>query len=347
MRKELDKHDYIDIELTTKVQARLNNLTKPLGSLGVLEDLALKYCQIKKNADAKLEKVALYVFAGDHGITAEGVAPFPKEVTVQMVHNMLQGGAAVTVMCKQAGIDCNVVDMGVDGDFPDHPKLLKRKVCKGTGNFLQASAMTQEECELALQHGKELAQKDGADLCAVGEMGIGNTSAASALYSLILGTAPILTIGMGTGAVGDLFEHKRSVISRAVSMHATQWDGSSLDALRRVGGLEIAGMTGFILECAKLNKPVMIDGFIASAAALCAIKADPSVEHRLFWGHISHEQYHKKFLEELQVKPILDLGMRLGEGTGAVLAVQILQQALNCYHNMATFDSAKVSGAND
>lgn len=341
--KEIEITKTANPELQATVQSRLDNLTKPPGSLGRLEAFAMQYCLCRGDADAKILRKSLKIFAGDHGITAQGVAPFPKEVTVQMVHNMLGGGAAVVVMCKAAGVDYRVIDMGVDGDFDSHDLLVCKKVNRGTQSFHSDCAMSREECDSALSAGIEIALKEESDITAVGEMGIGNTSSASALYALLLGVDGTSTVGMGTGAVGELYERKCRVIDEAVNFHRENWDGSPVDALRRVGGFEIAAMTGYIIGCAQKRIPVVIDGFIATASALCAVKMEPMVLDYLFFGHVSDEQFHRSVLDSLGVKPILELGMRLGEGTGAVLAMQIIEQALNCYHYMATFASAGVS----
>jgi nicotinate-nucleotide--dimethylbenzimidazole phosphoribosyltransferase len=286
----------------------------------------------------------IFTFAGDHGITEENITPYPSEVTYQMVLNMVQGGAAISVMCKKAGIDCAVVDMGVKASFQDCPGLLIRKIAPGTRNFKKEPAMSDEECLKALDVGQNLAQGSDCDLLGVGEMGIGNTSSASALYSLLLDLDPEDTIGAGTGSVGVLLEKKRQVVRDAVLFHRKEWDHTPLEALKRVGGFEIAGMTGMILGGARSRIPVVIDGFVATAAALIAMKMTPAVKDYLFFAHASAEQFHKPFLAFLGIEPILSLEMRLGEGTGSVLAMQIIAQAMECYHHMATFDSAGVSG---
>jgi len=329
--------------IQSQVQAQLDDLTKPPGSLGFLEDLVMQYCLCRNDSKANLRSKELFVFAASHGITAEGVAPYPKEVTVQMVMNMLGGGAAVTVMSRQANMSYNVVDMGVDGDFDAHELLSHCKVAHGTVSFLSESAMTEKQCDQALQTGINLSRQVQSDIVAIGEMGIGNTSSASALYSLLFGKSALETVGRGTGSEGELLEKKRQTLDRAISFHRANWDGTAFDALQRVGGFEIAGMTGFCLGCAKKRIPVVVDGFIATAAALCAIKIHKNVKDYLFFGHVSDEQFHAFVLKELGVRPILSLNMRLGEGTGAVLATQIIEQALTCYHQMATFSSAGVS----
>ena len=329
--------------LEKEVVDRLNNLTKPIGSLGRLEEFVLRYCLCRGTASAQLSRMKIYTFAGDHGITGENITPYPCEVTYQMVLNMIHGGAAISVMCGKAGIDCTVVDMGVKSAFQEFPGLVIRKIAPGTRNFKKEPAMSRNECLKALEAGDELAAGSACDLLGVGEMGIGNTSSASALYSLLLDLDPEETIGAGTGSVGALFEKKKQVIREAVLLHRKEWDATPLDALRRVGGFEIAGMTGMILGGARNRIPVVIDGFVATAAALVAMKMLPEVKDYLFFAHASAEQFHKPFLASQGIKPILSLDMRLGEGTGSVLAMQIIAQAMECYHQMATFDSAGVS----
>lgn len=337
-------HPVADETLEKKILDRLNHLTKPIRSLGRLEEFALRYCLCRGGASAEVSRMKIFTFAGDHGITEEKITPYPSEVTYQMVLNMMSGGAAISVMCRKAGIDCSVVDMGVKGSFQESPGLLMRKIAAGTKNFRKGPAMSDEECLKALEVGKDLAKGSGSDLLGVGEMGIGNTSSASALYSLLLGLNPTDTIGAGTGSVGALLERKRQVVSDGVLLHRREWDGTPLEALKRVGGFEIAGMTGLILGGAESRIPVVIDGFVATAAALVAMKMEPTAKDYLFFAHVSAEHFHKPFLASQGIDPILSLEMRLGEGTGSVLAMQIIAQAMECYHRMATFDSAGVSG---
>jgi nicotinate-nucleotide--dimethylbenzimidazole phosphoribosyltransferase len=332
-----------DASLEGEIVNRLNNLTKPVGSLGRLEEFALRYCLGRGKADAEISRMKVFTFAGDHGITEEEITPYPSEVTYQMVLNMVNGGAAISVMCRKAGIDCAVVDMGVKKAFLEHPGLVIRKIAPGTKNFLKEPAMSEEECTRALDAGCDLATESGYDLLGVGEMGIGNTSAASALYSLILGVEPGETVGAGTGSAGPMLEKKKQVIRDALSFHKRAWSGSPLEALRRVGGFEIAGMTGMILGAATTRIPVVVDGFVASAAALVAMAEEPETRGYLFFSHASAEQYHGTFLKGEGIRPILSLDMRLGEGTGSVLAMQIIAQAMECYNRMATFQSAGVS----
>ncbi len=331
-------------DLKKKVVDHLNDLTKPQGSLGRLEEFALQYCLCRGAADASIRRMQLYTFAGDHGITEENITPYPSEVTPQMVLNMAHGGAAVSVMCTKAGIEYAVVDIGVNADFEDMPELISKKAGRGTRNFKLEPAMTSDECEQAVKVGFELGADTEADLMGTGDMGIGNTSSASALYSMLLDVDVAETVGPGTGSTGELLEKKKAVISEGVAKHKKEWDGSSFDALQRVGGFEIAGMVGLVFGCASKRVPVVIDGFIASAAALVAMRMNPVVKDYIFFSHLSAEDFHRSFTEKEGIKPILSLGMRLGEGTGAVLAMQIIAQAMECCNKMATFSSAKVSG---
>ncbi len=332
-----------DPRLENDIRRHLDRLTKPPGSLGRLEEFALRYGLCRGRADAPLSRMRLYTFAGDHGITEEGITPYPSEVTLQMVLNMARGGAAVSVMCRRAGIEYAVVDIGVKGACEPSPSLLVRKVAAGTRNFRRGCAMTPEECRAALAVGFELGRDSACDLLGIGEMGIGNTSSAAALYCLLLDLDAELTVGAGTGSSGALLARKKEAVRDGVRRHYQAWDRSPLDALRRVGGYEIAGMTGTIFGAASSRIPVVVDGFVASAAALTALRLEPAVGDYLFFSHASDEQFHRRFLELERIRPILTLDMRLGEGTGSVLAMQIIAQAMECYHQMATFDSAGVA----
>jgi len=330
-------------ELQEKIVAHLDDLTKPQGSLGRLEEFALRYCLCKGTAVAILEHIEFFTFAGDHGITEENITPFPPEVTCQMVANMAAGGAAISVMCRNADIDYTVVDMGVKSDLHDMPNLLKRKVDYGTRNFSREPAMTEEKTIAALDHGFNLAEHAHADIIGVGEMGIGNTSSASAIYGLVLGLDAETTVGAGTGSSGEFLERKISAVQKGIDLHRDAVGDDPLKILSRVGGYEIAGMTGMILGAASNRIPVAIDGFIASAAALIAMRVEKNTRDYLFFSHASAEKFHRDFLVKEGIRPILSLDMRLGEGTGAVLALQIIQQAMVCYSRMATFSSAGVS----
>ncbi len=329
--------------LEERIRGHLDDLTKPRGSLGRLEEFALRYCLCKGNAVAMLEKIKFFTFAGDHGITEENITPFPSEVTCQMVANMAAGGAAISVMCRNAGIDYSVVDMGVKSDLHDMPNLIKKKVGYGANNFAHEPAMTEEKTVEALEQGFILAEKARADIIGIGEMGIGNTSSASAIYGLILGLDAENTVGAGTGSSGEFLERKIKAVQKGIDLHRNAAGGDPFKILAHVGGYEIAGMTGMILGAASNRIPVAIDGFIASAAALVAMRLEKNTRDYLFFSHASAEKFHRDFLQKEGIRPILSLDMRLGEGTGAVLALQIIQQAMVCYSQMATFSSAGVS----
>lgn len=330
-------------ELEKKIVAHLNDLTKPQGSLGRLEEFALRYCLCKGNAVAMLERIKFFTFAGDHGITEENITPFPSEVTCQMVANMAAGGAAISVMCRNAGIGYAVVDMGVKTDLNDMPNLIKRKVDYGTNNLAHQPAMTEEKTIEALEHGFVLAEQAHADILGIGEMGIGNTSSASAIYGLVLGLDAETTVGAGTGSSGEFLERKIRAVKKGIDLHREAAGDDPFKILSRVGGYEIAAMTGMILGAASNRIPVAIDGFIASAAALIALRLEKNTRGYLFFSHTSAEKFHRDFLQKEGIRPILSLDMRLGEGTGAVLALQIIRQAMVCYSQMATFSSAGVS----
>lgn len=337
----------INPKISDAVSCHLDDLTKPKGSLGRLEEFVLQYCLCRQSREAAIRRPCILTFAADHGITEMGITPFPAEVTAQMVKNMAGGGAAVSVMATQAGYPFRVIDVGVKADLTGRDNLLIRKIRKGTRNFLKQPAMSREEVVRAIGIGIETVDAMDADLLGLGEMGIGNSSSASALYSLILGVDPVECVGPGTGSRGELLKKKIRCIEEAIGFHRNGWDATPLDALARVGGLEIAAIVGAILGACRKATPIVIDGFICSAAAIVAMQLSPLVHEYLFFSHVSDEPFHRKFMKSQRIKPVLDMGMRLGEGTGAVLAMQILQQALACYHQMATFSGASVSGRVD
>ncbi len=335
-----------------QARTRLDNLTKPLGSLGRLEDIAARYVAIRSGDHASPLTKAAYVFAADHGIVAEGVSAYPKEVTQQMVLNFLQEGAAINVLARLHCAELTIVDVGVDAEFGNLPGLLQRKVRPGTRNMLHEPAMTEDEMLRALRTGLELAtsaQEKRQTLIAVGEMGIGNTTSASVITAVLTGQPPAAVTGKGTGLDAQAHDHKIRVVDGVMQRHFAK-DGRISDAepfevLRRVGGLEIAAMVGFVLGAARYQIPVITDGFISTAAAALAYTVEPRVKEYLFAGHCSKEPGHRFLLEYLGLDSILTLDMRLGEGTGAVLAMPIIESALRLYTDMATFTSAGVSGA--
>jgi nicotinate-nucleotide--dimethylbenzimidazole phosphoribosyltransferase len=343
----------LDPEWLKQARAHLDNLTKPPGSLGRIEDIAARFVAIRKGDPGWPLKKAAYVFAADHGIVAEGVSRYPKDVTWQMVLNFLQQGAAINALARLHHADLTIVDVGVDGDFGDLPGLLRRKIRLGTRNMLHEAAMTEDEMLSALQTGLDLAtsaQEKRQTLIAVGEMGIGNTTSASVITSILTGQPPALVTGTGTGLEHRAHQHKISVVEAVVQKHfgtAPLLSDQPLEVLRRVGGLEIAAMVGLFLGAARYQIPVITDGFISTAAAALAYAVAPRVKEYLFAGHCSKEPGHRFLLEYLGLEPILTLEMRLGEGTGAVLAMPIIESALRLYTDMATFAAAGVSGPSE
>jgi nicotinate-nucleotide--dimethylbenzimidazole phosphoribosyltransferase len=334
-----------------RARAHLDVLTKPLGSLGMLEDIAAQMVSIRQEEFAEPLRKAVYVFAADHGVTAEGVSAYPSEVTRQMVLNFLAQGAAINVLARLHHVEMNVVDVGVNADFDAVDGLLNCKVRKGTRNMLREAAMSDAELAQAIEIGLKLAaevKSQGKNLLAVGEMGIGNTTAASAITSVLTNTPVALVTGKGTGLNAGAQTHKRQIIEVVVQRHfGTIATPDPLEVLRCVGGLEIAAMTGMILGAARSEVAVVVDGFISTAAAAIAFAIEPHVRGYIFAGHQSEEPGHQVLLEYMALKPILTLNMRLGEGTGAVLAMPIIESAMCLYNEMATFASAGVSEAKE
>jgi nicotinate-nucleotide--dimethylbenzimidazole phosphoribosyltransferase len=283
------------------------------------------------------------VCAGDHGIVAQGVSAYPQDVTAQMVLNFLGGGAAINVLARQMGARVVVVDAGVASDIPAHPDLVSRKVGRGTADFSLGPAMTAEQAAQALDLGRDLARQEiarGLDILAVGEMGIGNTTSASAIIAAVTGQPVSLVTGRGTGVADDQLAHKVGVIERALERHKP----AGKDTLVKVGGFEIGAMAGLMLEAAAGRVPVVIDGLICTSAALIAAQVEPAVKGYLVAGHRSVEPGHRIALDWLGLAPLLDLDLRLGEGTGAVLALPLVEAAMRTLQEMATFDDAGVSG---
>lgn len=334
-----------------RAYAHLGTLTKPLGSLGRLEDLAAQLVSIRQNHLVCPLSKAVYVFAADHGITAEGVSAYPSAVTQQMVLNFLTGGAAVNVLSRLHHVALHIVDVGVDADFEGTAGLLHHKVCKGTRNMLHEAAMTDDQLSQALHVGAQLAgeaAEAGHILIAIGEMGIGNTTAASAITCALTGSPPSDATGRGTGLDMEAHARKVAIVEAIIEKHfpSDATDKSALvplDILRCVGGLEIAAMTGMVLAAARHRLAVVVDGFIATSAAALAAALEPSVQGYLIAGHLSEEPGHRLLLDYLKLIPLLTLEMRLGEGSGAVLAMPIIESAIGLYSQMATFASAGVS----
>ncbi|MEF3302776.1 nicotinate-nucleotide--dimethylbenzimidazole phosphoribosyltransferase [Paenibacillus sp. GYB003] len=325
-------------------ERKLDRLTKPPGSLGRLEEIARQIAGMTGELNPDLSRKAVVVMAGDHGVCAEGVSAFPAEVTPQMVLNFLNGGAAVNVLSRHAGADVVCVDIGVNADM-SHPDLLVRKVGKGTGNIAAGPAMSRAEAEQAIAVGIDVAESltaRGYRLLATGEMGIGNTTPSSALLAALTGAEVEAVVGRGTGIGDEALRRKRDVIARALSVNRPDAD-DPLDTLAKVGGYEIAGLVGVILGAAASRCPVVVDGFISSVAALVASRIAPLAKGYMLPSHLSHEQGHRLLLEHLGLRPILQMDMRLGEGTGAVMTFPIVEAAMKLMNEMATFESAGVS----
>ncbi len=335
----------LDASLRETAQARLDRLTKPLGSLGRLEELASSYVTMTGQLKPNVPHGMVFTFAADHGVAVEGVSAYPREVTPQMVLNFLRGGAGVNVLARHAGVDVRVVDIGVDHEFGPVSGLLDRKVMKGTRNLSVEPAMTRAQTERAVTVGIELAEeamRDGVGLIGTGEMGIGNTTPSAAVTAVMTGRPVADVTGRGTGIDEAGRMHKVAVIQGALDLHCPDRT-EPLDVLAKVGGLEIGGLTGLILGAAAARVPVVLDGFIAGAAALIAVGLQPLCREYLIASHRSVEQGHRVILDHLGLKPLLDLDLRLGEGTGACLGMDLVCAAIKIYTEMATFGEAGVS----
>ncbi|MFT3739282.1 MAG: nicotinate-nucleotide--dimethylbenzimidazole phosphoribosyltransferase [Breznakibacter sp.] len=334
----------VDRSLDMQIQQKIDLKTKPIGSLGKLEEVALQICRIQRTLSPGLKNPHFFVCAGDHGITAEGVSPYPQEVTYQMVYNFLSGGAAINVFARQHGFELRVVDCGVNHDFEPNAMLIDKKVAYGTRNFAVEPAMDKTECLTALANGASLvadAKQNGANIVAFGEMGIGNTTAASALFSKYCRVEPQRVCGAGTGLTTDGISHKASVITRALEKYKSVTD--PVDILSALGGFEIATMAGGMLKAAELGMVVLVDGFIASSALVAAKYIQPQVMDYCIASHQSNEKGHRLMLESLGLSPILHLDMRLGEGTGAAVAYPLVESAVRFINEMNSFEAAGVS----
>ena len=335
----------IDQAWLNAARERQLTLTKPPGSLGRLEEIANRLAAIQRNATPVVTKKRIYVVAGDHGITIEGVSAYPREVTPQMVDNFLRGGAAINVLGRAGGIEVRVIDAGVDADLSDRAELIHAKVMRGTANFAVGPAMPRLEAEACLMKGIDLAQaaaNDGINLLGIGEMGIGNTTAASAIIAVLLKCDPEAVTGRGTGIDDAGLAHKIEVIRRAVEINKPDPD-DALDVLAKVGGAEIGVMAGIVLGAAAKHLPIVADGFISTTSAALALRLQPNARDYLFNGHRSAERGHTALIEFIGEQPLLDLSIRLGEGTGAALAMNIIEGAAKLLSEMATFADAGVS----
>lgn len=330
-------------------QARHLQLTKPPGSLGHLEQLGVKLAAIQGTVTPYIGRKRIIVCAADHGVTAEGVSAYPRDVTYQMVMNFVRGGAAINVLARQAGIEIQVVDTGVDFDFPADLPVIHRKIVRGTANFAQGPALTQTEVTACLALGIDLANQAAAEqvsLLGIGEMGIGNTTAASAITAVLTGIDPALVTGSGTGVEGEALNRKIGIVRKAIATNQPQAE-NPVDILAKVGGAEIGVLVGIVLGAAANRIPVVADGFISTAGAALAVAIQPAVCEYLFLAHRSVEPGHAALLDFIGLSPILDLQLRLGEGTGAALAMPILESAARILSEMATFSEAGISEKTD
>lgn len=335
----------LDQQAMAAARARQDTLTKPLGSLGRLEDISVLLAGIFGQTIPQIRRKSIILAAGDHGVVAEGVSAYPQEVTPQMVYNFLRGGAAINVLARHAGANIVILDAGVAADLAPHPRLRSAKIGKGTANMAVGPAMTHEQAIQCLETGIDAAKEqiaEGADLIACGDMGIGNTTPSSAITSVITGADPEVTTGRGTGLDDAELRHKVEVVRRAIAVNRPD-PNDGLDLLAKVGGFEIGVLAGAMLGTAAGRRPVVIDGFISGAAALIAWTISPVARHYFIASHQSVEPGHRIALQAMELNPLLNMGMRLGEGTGAALVMHIIEAAARCLAEMATFAEAGVS----
>jgi len=342
MLKPLDKG------AMAEARSRQDQLTKPQGSLGRLEELSIKLAGIQGKPIPQIRHKAIITMAGDHGVVAEGVGNWPQEVTAQMVYNFLRGGAGINVLARHAGARVVVVDMGVAAELEPHPQLVSRKVARGTRNICLGPAMTLEQAMTSIESGIEVVRAEvakGLDIVGTGDMGIGNTTASSAICAAMTGEPAAKVTGRGTGISDEQLAHKIEVVKRALEVNRPD-PKKPVEVLAKVGGFEIGGLVGVMLAVAAYRIPVVIDGFISGAAALIATALAPRLREFLIPAHVSAERGHKLLLKHLGLKPLLDLGMRLGEGTGAALGIFLAEAAARILAEMSTFTEAGVSERN-
>src|SRR6266498_3430720 len=335
----------LDEAAMRSARARQDRLTKPPGSLGRLEELSIQLAGIKADPFPSVKRKAIFVMAADHGVALEGVSAYPSDVTAQMVLNFLRGGAAINVLARQAEARVTIVDIGVAADFEPMPGLIRRKIMRGTRNLAQGPAMTREEAEQALQVGVDVFNEEaarGLDMVATGDMGIGNTTPSSAIVAALTGYSVAQVVGRGTGIDDQGLERKIRVIEQALAVNQPDAN-DAMDVLHKVGGLEIAGLAGVMIAAASRRIPVVVDGFISTAAAMIAVALAPRVHDYLISAHQSVEIGHQVMLKHLNLIPLLDLNLRLGEGTGAALAFSLIEASTRILREMATFAEAGVS----
>lgn len=328
-----------------KAWERLDSLTKPRGSLGRLEEMAARVVAVRQEERPSVSRKEVFVFAGDHEVVSEGVCAYPQEVTGLMVSNFLDGGAAINVLARCAGAEVSVIDIGMKEDLEGAGKLIKRNVKRAAANIARGPAMSLVEAEEAIAVGIEMAMgayARGTAMIATGEMGIGNTTPSAAIMAALLSARPAELTGSGTGLDEEGLKRKVKVVEKAIEVNRRAAMDGPIPALAALGGLEIAGICGLCLGGAARRLVVVVDGFISSAGALVAMRLNPHVKDYLFFSHRSSEKGHGVFLEREGLKPILDLGLRLGEGTGAALAMQIIEDSVRIYNEMATFDEVGI-----
>jgi nicotinate-nucleotide--dimethylbenzimidazole phosphoribosyltransferase len=346
LEKTLQKIFPVDRSIEPEAQRRLDQLTKPQGSLGRLEELALRVACIQGENPPRLGRKLIFVFAADHGITGEGVSAYPSAVTAQMTYNFLNGGAAINVLARHFNVDVEVADVGVDHEFPPLQGLHALKIRRGTTNFARGPAMTRKEALQSVETGIRLAERAASRdlfLLGAGDMGIGNTSSAAAVCSALTGIPVRDITGRGTGIDASTWQRKITAIESGLAINRPD-PGDPLDILAKVGGLEIGAITGLVLGAAAHRIPLILDGYIPTAAALLARLFNPSVGDILLSSHLSAESGHRVMLDYLRLSPLLDLGMRLGEGTGACIAMGLVEAAVKILREMATFETAGVAG---
>lgn len=341
---EVDDIQPVDEEIRRAALRRLDSLTKPLGALGRLEALAAQICAIQRSLQIRADQAAAVIFAGDHGVAPRGVSAYPPSVTAQMVHNFLAGGAAISVLSHAQSVELWIVDAGVDADFAAHERLINAKIRRGTRDFVREPAMTMQECRTALQRGAAALQHcvpAGTQVILLGEMGIGNTASAAILMHGLTGIELAQCVGRGTGLDDAGLERKQQVLAEALQRRSSVRD--PLELLREFGGYETAMLTGAVLEAARRRLLIVVDGFTTTVAVALAAQLNSQVLPYCIFGHCSAERAHRALLQHLEVRPLLDLEMRLGEGSGAAVALAVIRCAVALFRDMATFSSAGIS----
>ena len=345
IKEIIDRIKPLDVKAMAEAAKRQDNLTKPQGSLGQLESLSIQVAGIKGNSRPRIVHKVIFTLAGDHGVTREGVSAYPSEVTPQMVYNFLRGGAGINVLARHVGARVVVADLGVATDLKQHPNLKIKKVAMGTKNMAKGAAMTRKEAIRSIEAGMELVEEElagGIDILGTGDMGIGNTTPSSAITAVITGSDVASVTGRGTGLGDEELKRKVAVIEKAIGVNLPD-PKDGIDVLSKVGGFEIGGIAGVILAGARHGIPIVIDGFISGAGALIAASLAPVVKFYLIAAHQSVERGHQIILKHLGLKPLLNLDLRLGEGTGAALGIGLTEASLKILDEMATFAEAGVS----